>query len=1184
MHEKKQGAFHQTRLIMRLTGLIIIIFCFNVTASVLAQQINLNLKDQPIEKVFDEISKQSGYQFVYNDRLLEHTNNVSLALKNTNLQTALDECFKNQPVTYKIVGKSIVVKLKPNNQSKKAPTNASINTTIKGIVTDTTGNPLSGAVIKIKGTSTATIAKSDGTYAIMDVPENATLVITMIGYQNEEIPVTDVADSYLKVSLKINVTTLEQVSVVSTGYQELSKERATGSFDKINKELINRSVSPNIINRLDGITSGLRFNGQAHNAINADGISPGSLGINIRGQSTINASADPLIVVDNFPYAGSISNINPNDVESVTILKDAAAASIWGASAGNGVIVITTKRGRLNQKMHVELNGNVTVTNKPDLFYNKSTMNSSDFIDAEQYLFNKGYFDSNLSDAYSYPAISPVISILAKQRSGSISATESANQLNLLRQSDVRNDFEKYVYQKSVNQQYSVGINGGGKDYTYVLSVGRDNNKDNLVRNGYSRTTVNTTSTYKPISNLTITAGLNYSQNTTTLDNLYSYGNSGIFGMGNNQYYTLYPYAKLADANGNPLSIPMNYNATYINNAKQLGFLDWNFRPLQEIKDADNTVKIYDLLLKLSASYKIIPQLDVQLQYQNEQQVVDTRNYQSQDTYYVRNLINQFSVYSPGNAMTYNFPLGGILNRGNSNWGSDNLRGQLDYNQSFNKNVIVAIAGAEIRQQKVDGFGATYYGYDNNYGTANAYLNYNTVYNTNPSGSNVIPTPPVGTTKVLYRYVSYFSNLSYTYDQRYILNLSGRKDGSNIFGAKANDKVTPLWSAGLGWNVNKESFYNLSWLPYLKVRGSYGFNGNVYQGSAYLTGNATSSALTGANVIGITHAPNPNLRWEKVGNINLGIDFATKNNWVNGTIEFYVKEGKDLLEPTPLAAQTGFTSYTANTASTRTTGIDITIESRNLTGPFKWNTSLLLSILKDNLTHYDPVQTSGSIQTNGGFTGIVGAPLFSIFSYKWAGLDPANGNPMGYKNGKISEDYAGIINNFQKDSLIYSGSARPTVFGSMRNDLSYKGLTFSVNLRYEFGFVFRKPSLATNYIEILQYGGNADYNKRWQKTGDEKFTNVPSVVYPNDNNRRVFYTYSQELVRNGGNVRIQDIRLGYDIPKNWLGQSSIKRLQAYVYANNLGIVWRSNKDGIDPDNAYSFPMPFAISFGISANL
>jgi len=1182
--------------VMRITTVLIgIQACFTtilLAGALEAQPINLNADQVSVKQVFINIEKQAGVTFIYDEKMLEGLNKISIKAINEPLTEVLKSISSQVPLQFKQSGAVIGVvriSVKPHPKapvSEKAIPLNSPPVTVSGKVIDEKGQPLAGATIKIKNSNFQTSTNEHGVFRLDNIPDSAILVVSYIGFKSKEVRIRKGA-SNIVITLESDASSLKEV-VVSTGYQDIPKERETGSFDLVNNELVNRRVSTNILDRIDGITSGVYFNGTADNSINASGYSPRNSGINIRGQSTINASVDPLIVVDNFPYAGQISNINPNDVESITILKDAAAASIWGANAANGVIVITTKKGRLNQKMRVELNASVTVGNKPNLFYDKNFLNSSDYIDVETYLFKQGYFDNDLSNTYSYPALSPVVSLLAQARDGTISEASATNQINALRQNDVRNDFEKYVYQKSVDQQYSLGINGGGSDYTYALSVGLDNNRDNLIRNGFDRTTVKSTNAYTPFKNLTLTADLNYSQNTTFLNNAYGYGDLSAYAMGNGEYNTLYPYAQLADSKGNSLIIPKNYGSSYINSTQAEGFLDWNFRPLDEIKNSDNTTKVNDLLLRFSALYKIIPQLSAQIQYQNEHQIVDLHNFQSQDTYYTRNLINEFAEYTPGSPINYIFPLGGILNSGNYDWESDNLRAQLNYNQSFKKNVITAIAGSELRQQKTDGYNSTSYGYNNNYGTAVSQLNYNTYYNTNPSGSNLIPAPQAGTAESLYRYLSYFANAAYTYDERYVLNLSGRKDGANLFGAKTNDKITPLWSAGLGWNASKESFYAVGWLPYLRLRATYGFNGNVYNGTAYLRGNYTTAPTTGANAILIADPPNPELRWERVKNINFGLDLGTKGDRITGTIEFYRKDGEDLVEPTPLATQTGFTTFTANTANTKSHGTDITIQSRNLTGALKWNTTLLFSTLDDKLTKYDVASTSSSIQVTGGIPGIVGYPLYSIFSYKWAGLDPANGNPRGYLNGQVSENYSGIINNYAPANLVYNGSARPTVYGSFRNDFSYKGFSLSANIKYELGFVFRRPSITGNYTDILTYYANSDYDNRWQQPGDELHTNVPSLIYPGDNNRSEFYTYSQVLVQSGNNIRLQDIRLGYDIPASWLRNKPFQRLQVYAYANNIGIIWRENKYGIDPD-AYGFglthtlPNPFTISFGVNAN-
>jgi TonB-dependent starch-binding outer membrane protein SusC len=460
----------------------------------------------------------------------------------------------------------------------------------------------------------------------------------------------------------------------------------------------------------------------------------------------------------------------------------------------------------------------------------------------------------------------------------------------------------------------------------------------------------------------------------------------------------------------------------------------------------------------------------------------------------------------------------------------------------------------------------------------------------NPFGSAQLPAPGGNITESLNRFLSHFANVAYTYGGRYTVNLSGRQDGANIFGVKTNDRITPLWSAGLGWNISKESFYHIDWLPYLKGRLSYGFNGNVYNGSAYVKGIYTTSSLTGATILTDITAPNPELRWEKVKNINAGLDFAFKN-WLSGTIEYYQKNGVDLIQPIQLFSSSGFISFIGNSASTKSHGFDITLNSKNLNGKFKWNSVVLLSTFKDKVTSYAVQPTNNTIRDNGGAGGpSLGRSLYGIYAYKWEGLDGNNGDPQGRLGGKVSKDYLGIINNFKPDSLKYMGSGRPTVFGSFRNDFSYANLSLSINVLYDLGFVFRRGSVSLNEAELISTGSgaNADYADRWQKPGDELNTSVPSVIYPNNANRNNFYQYSEALVENGSNIRLQDIRISYDLTNRINSRLPFNRMQVFAYASNLGIIWRANKYGLDPNvrnfNAHRIPVPFNISVGFNIQL
>jgi len=1139
--------------------------------------ISIQLKNSDLKSAFKKIETLTTYRFTYKSDDVSKYKNFSYTATNQSLEQILKDILKSTDLDFEQVDKAIIIKKVPQDAVVENPiqqvTAQPSPITVSGKVTDTLGTPLIGATITNRKINKTWLTDDKGDFSVK-AEQGDELTISYIGYKPIIITVTGNLP-YLNLQLLPEISGLKEV-IVSTGYQTLPKERATGSFEVVDKELLNRSTGTNILDRLSGVTTGLFFQHPPTptNQITYDPSSR-NLGITVRGVSTLSTGlvgTDPLIVLDNFPYDGDLANINPNDIESVTILKDAAAASIWGARAGNGVIVLTTKKGRFNQNMKVDVNSSVTFSNKPDVFKSTQFLNSSDYIDVETYLFNHGYYNGDIFNTSSRPSVSQVVEILAGQKAGTISNADAVAQINALRNNDVRNDIEKYGYQNGVKFQNSVAISGGTNNLNYLLSVGEDHNKDNIVGNGFNRITIHSINTYKPTKNLEITTSLNYNRN-----NLLNNNAGGGIGLGGYP-----PYSKLADANGNPLAIPYGYRSSYKDSVKKLGFLDWQYRPLDELKNSDNTTKAIDLLLNADARYRITSYLNFDLFYENESQDITDRIYRNQNTYYVRNLINQFSQYDPSTQqIKYNFPLGGILNDNYTNYNTYDWRALTSFDKTFDQvHSIKAIAGAEIRQVKTTGYSTALYGYDDEFDNSVNNLNYNTYFPVNPSGSRQIPAIPDGINQFTYRYISYYSNVAYTYNDRYTFTASGRKDGANIFGVHTNDRITPLWSVGAAWDISKESFYKNSWLPVLKLRATYGFNGNVYNGSAYTTGIYSPFQPTGAQSLISLTPPNPDLTWEKVKNINLGVDFAFQKNIVTGSIEVYQKEGLDLIENVQLPASVGFTSFNGNRASTKTHGVEININTRNIDSKFKWYSSLLFSAMNNKITKYDVPMNVYSI--NSGTTGSVGYPINAIFSYKWAGLDPTNGDPQGYLNGKISKDYGAIVNNFKPDSLKFNGSASPTIFGYVRNDFAYGGFSLSVNIAYKFGYYIRKPSVTGNYADLMGFP-NQDYTLRWQKPGDEKSTNVPSFIYPSDPNRSQFYQYSDALVIKGDHVRLQDIRLAYDLKKAFKNLP-FSSFQIFSYATNLGIIWRANKDHIDPDfyGNYTLPNPFSISFGFHA--
>jgi TonB-linked SusC/RagA family outer membrane protein len=1029
----------------------------------------------------------------------------------------------------------------------------SAQTSLTGTVTGTGGQTLPGASVLVTigtGKPISMATGPDGRFHLANLHSPLTLQVRFIGYRDTTIALNTPIPSELFIRMTAASNTLQEVTV-STGYQDIPKERATGSFVQINKELIERGVSTSILDRLRDVTPGLSF-------------LPGSpTDFRIRGQSTLFSNAAPLIVLDGFPYNEPITNINPNDVESISILKDAAAASIWGSKAGNGVVVITTKKGAFNKAPVVSASSSVQIGQKPDLNYG-GYMSSADYISLEKLLFSQGYYTATEANQQHLP-LSPVIELLIAQRDGLQSAASVAAQIAALSQNNVRSDESKYLYRPSINQQYAASISGGSATQRYFFSAGADQNLDNLQRNGFDRITVNANNTWT-FKQLEFSAGINLSESKTTQDN------PGIPAW--NRGAALYPYATLADAGGKAQALTHDYRQSFLSTAQQAGFLDWQYRPLDELALADNTSELSAQRINTSIKYRLPAGFSIQALYQFDHGLTTARDLQDAYSYYTRNLINRYTQVS-GTTLTRPIPTGDILDLGTSASVNHDGRLQAAYEHTIGaKGELTAIAGYELQTLHVLGDGGRQYGYDAEHATSvpvdEATL---FTYYDNPNSGSSIPSG-IYESDATDHYRSYYANAAYTYDGRITLSASGRLDQSNLFGVAANQKGVPLWSIGSAWNISKEAFYKIAWLPELKLRATYGYNGNINKSlsalttATYLDGSQQATLLPFARIL---NPPNSELRWERIRNINLGLDFATKNNRVSGTLEYFVKAGIDLIGSTAYAPSTGITVFTGNTAGTAGHGLDLNVSTRNLTGRIKWTTDYFLSYITDKVTSYNQVSTTTSYLASGnvGAYALLGYPLNAIYSYPWAGLDLKTGDPQGYLNGAVSKNYSAIAAATTPQNLIYNGPSRPPVFGALRNTITYRNISLSANISYEFGFYFRKKSLRSgNDDGLTQQSG--DYALRWQKPGDEATTYVPSISTVPNAPRDDFYTYSSILVAKGDNIRLRDVRLSYQ----W------QKVQFYLYGTDLGILWRANHFGLDPDFNSNLPTPRTIAGGI----
>ncbi|WP_164111981.1 MULTISPECIES: SusC/RagA family TonB-linked outer membrane protein [Sphingobacterium] len=1042
------------------------------------------------------------------------------------------------------------------------------------------GQAIEGVSISVEGQKASTKTRASGMFNLVVQKEKGYAVFTAVGYKMVRVAYD--VDESLEILLSTDSRDIEEVNVVSTGYQELPKERATGSFEFIDSALFNRKVSTDFVSRLEDVVPGISsvkyFNNRGS-----------TLNIHVRGISTLQSERYPLIVIDGVAYdnlladygKGLFNNINPNDIESITVLKDAAAASIWGAQSGNGVIVVTTKKGKFNSPVQLAINANVSVKNKPDLYY-VPQMTTSDYIDAQRYLFDKERYKYRFTDRFDN--VQPILWLMHNEQIGKITEGEMNGELDRLRQIDARDDFDRYIYRNGVNQQYSAQLRGGNDKTNTIFSLGYDKNLGSVVTSSNNRLNLRSNTQVRPITNLLLDLGLWYTE-TKNIDSYLAveYNRLGK-GLGN------YPYMDMADNNGNPLVVDLSsYTNTYRTSAAGGKLLDWNYRPLAELYASRETQRVKELNANFNASYTLGAGFKVGLMYAFKRSISNFRIWQGMDSYAQRDILNTHASWDAANNVKWNIPLGDLLMI--SNWDSQVHHGRatLEYDKKWKEvHTLSLLAGYEVRAVNKSLTTSQYHGFDPatgvfkpvQYGVRVPYMN---------GAFGTISIPDRSRYEDLkHNYLSYFANGAYTYLDRYILSSSIRKDASNLFGVKSNDRGQPFWSLGGAWLLSREDFMEAGPFELLKLRATYGYNGNANNTiSAYPVMNIESEVhyVSGQSYAMINRPPNPSLRWERVDVFNLGLDFALKGGRLSGAVEYYEKKAADLIAPSEIDPTTGFTNMVMNSAILKTKGWDVSVNIVPLQiGKWKWSSNLVMTYARtkvlDSYVQFDMAERYVSPDQGSRMTPIKGMDIYSVLAYRWAGLDPATGEVRAWLNGEVSKDYIGIVNQKTGD-LLNVGSAIPLYVGSFRNAVQYKGVELSWNIAYQLGHKFLRRSFSN--ADFINSGfGHRDYAVRWQKAGDESHTDVPAFTYPHNSYASQVYLASTALATDGSIVKLRDIQLTVNMP--FLSRYGLKNCRSYAYFQNIGTIWRANKYGIDPEYGFNIPDPIMSSLGLSFNL
>lgn len=1167
--------------VMRLLILFLLAGFLHVAASGSAQTVTLKAKGISFEEAIRSIRQQTDYEISVNIDHLKGTKPVTVAAENMPIADFLDLILKGQPLDAQLEEKNIVLFRKPEPKDafeKDMNTAAKVlaYSEVRGRVVDSLGRPLAGATVRVldqsgRRSALQTFTNRSGDFLLRNVPEISSLEFTFVGHLKKVVPVnaTDVGE----IVLLIVPATLEEVEVmVNTGYQQLPKERITGSFEQFNAEQLNRSQSPDILSRLEGLSSALLFDRRNASAENMD-----YRNIRVRGANSIYSDVNPLIILDNFPYEGSLSSINPNDILSIDILKDAAATSIWGGRAANGVIVINTKGGKADlNRIDVKVLG--IWKQRPDLMANSTWLDAQGTMEWEQMLFDKGHY-SALENNLNFPALSEYVELLIKKRDDLIDRTAFEAERRRLMENDLRRESQRLLYRDAFSQQYHLAWNVGGEKSQMYTSLLWDDRREVRQREEQNSVTLNMRSSHQFTPKLVMNNRVQYTQQMVAMNGL------GLEGLVN-----LPIYSQLRAGNGEANALYRTYRKSFVDGAEAEGLLDWNYYPLDELSLNDNVRRMKNMLVGFDLKYQILDALDLTALYQYTSEQGNILNELDKNSFYVRDLVNQFTDTDGKRVIDY----GNILDRTNTESIGNSGRMQLNFQDRVSSYLdITAVLGTEWRQYVQKGDGSRLYGYNAKILGKQTALDFSKFYEIRPNNFNIIPQGYNGyLMHKVDRNVSYYFNSGLTFFDKYLLSLSGRRDASNLFGVNSNQKWAPLWSIGAGWIMSNEDYISKDYIDYLKVRATYGKSGNTNKStSAYVMAQYLTNSLTNLPFANIRYPANPNLTWEVLKMLNFGIDFSLFGQTVQGSLEYFYKRNNDLLGQVPAESISGFKgsagppyTYMLNYASASGSGWDINLTTNWINKEhIRWSTVCNLSLTKSKVEDYRYEQNNTWNLLNAR-TVIVpreGYPLDALFSLPWAGLDPQNGDPLFFKAGDAVKDYTSI-SSFPLHELLYHGSKVPELVGSVQNAISYKSLSLNVMLTYRGRYHYRRNSVFYTDFSTAKRG-HGDFANRWKEMGDEERTNIPSFTYPMNVNRDQMYANASINIAPADNLQLKNITLRHIFSREMANRYKMADFSLALTVEDLGMVWAKNRFHENPDwiNMLYAPPP-TISFSVNA--
>lgn len=1194
------------RIIMRvnLTIAFLIATLMQVSAEGYAQRITLSETNTSIKQIFAELNATNGLDFVYSPQMLNDAKPVNIDVEDATIEEVLETIFKDQPLTYTIEDNVVVVK-----RTSSAPSSPSIvkQQLISGLITDESGSPMPGVTILIKGSQQATSTDENGRYTISASP-NDVLVVNMLGYKSIERSIG--TSNTINFQLEMDVSVLRDVEVVSTGYQNLSRKFFTGASATLKAEDVKRDGIADVSRMLEGQVAGV----SVQNVSGTFGAAPK---IRIRGATSITGDNKPLWVIDGIILedvvnisneqlstgdpstliGSSVAGLNPDDIASFEILKDASATALYGARAMNGVIVVTTKKGRKTDgKPVVSYTGNFSTYLKPT-YSTFDILNSADQMSVFIEMKNKGFLNHAGASRSSEGGIfSKMYNQMYEYNPDTDSFTlrnDVGSEVDFLqRYAKANTNWFDLLFDNSLMQEHSVSLTSGSERSQFYGSTSFLHDNGWTIGDQVKRFTGNVRGTFQLNDRLSIEL--------ITQGSIRDQQAPGSQGRKSNPVTGEYD----RDFDINPFSYALNTSRTMtaFDENGDLEYFTRYYAPFNIFNELEyNTMDLtmIDFKVQGGLKYDILDELrysfDGAYRYAKTDQEHKIHENSNMPQAYragifpedatIRNA-NRFLYSNPDNPTALPvsvLPYGGFYNTESDGLVSYYMRHGVEWNHTFDeKHMVNVYSSAEMRFANRQNRFFDGYGYQFDRGGV-PYIDPNIVKQNVEGNLNYY-----GMTYRYDRYLAYMGRAAYSYDGKYSLNATLRYDGSNLLGESRTARWLPTWNVSGAWNIDTEPFMqSQNVVSQATLRATYGLTasmGAASNSSLVLQNQSTrrpylSEMETALLIAGLE---NSELTWEKQYETNIGADIGFLNNRITLTVDWYKRSSFDLIGAIRTSGIGGEEVKMANYADMESHGLEGTLGATAVrTSDWTWRTQFNFGYHVGEITKLEnkPNIWSLIVQDGGPKEGY---PYRGLFSIPFVGLDHDEGYPV-FINEDGEESSEVYFQSDESQYLTYEGPVDPVFTGGFYNSVKFKNLSLSALVTFAQGNKVRlDPSFRNSYTD--QSSMSKDFLNRWVMPGDEEWTNVPSIMdryvasRVGSQNPYNSYNYSSVRVADGDFVRLKQVNLSYQLPSNAFKKLGVTNASLSLVANNLWLIYSDSRlNGQDPEffgsGGVALPMP-----------